>query len=232
MTSALTIGGIVISVAFAAAFIAMERRVGEPDPRPAVFSAAARSPPRRVSATANYVTVAAAYVLMPFYLIHGRGLSATSTGLVMAVQPIAQVLASPFAGTLSDRIGTRIPRTAGLVLLMLAFLSLVPLDATRPWSSSSARWRSSGLGIGIFSAPNTAQIMSAAPTERRGTANAVSATSRYLGFAIGYGDCRRGHRDGWPGLVRSGDDPSRGADPRSIAAAFAAIGAAFAALPD
>ena len=65
----------------AAGFIATERRVASPILdlrlfRSRSFSAAT------LSATANYVSVAAVYVLMPFYLIPGRGLSATTTGLV------------------------------------------------------------------------------------------------------------------------------------------------------
>ena len=231
VTSALTIGGIGASVLFAAAFIATEHRVASPILdlrlfRSRAFSAAS------VASIANYVTVAAVYVLMPFYLIHGRGLSATSTGLLMAVQPIAQVLASPFAGTLSDRIGTRIPRTAGMVVLTVAVLALVPLDATSPLELIIAVLALVGLGVGIFSAPNTAQLMSAAPTERRGTANAVSGTSRYLGFAIGSATAAAVIATAGPDAA----DPAtilRAVQPAFlVAAAFAAVGAALSALPD
>ena len=231
VASALTVGGIAVSVVLAAAFIATERRVASPILdlhlfRSRSFSAAT------LSSTANYVSVAAVYVLMPFYLIHGRGLSATSTGLVIAAQPIAQVLAAPLAGALSDHIGTRIPRTVGMVVLTLAVLSLASLDATSPLGLIVVTLVVAGLGTGAFVAPNTAQLMSAAPTERRGTANAVSSTSRYLGFAIGSAAAAAI-------IVTAGPNSAdaatilRAVEPAFLlAAAFAAIGAALSALPD
>jgi EmrB/QacA subfamily drug resistance transporter len=231
MTSALTIGGLAASVVLGAAFIATERRVASPILdlnlfRSRSFSAAT------LSAVANYVSIAAVYVLMPFYLIHGRGLSATTTGLVLAAQPIAQVIAAPLAGALSDQIGTRIPRTVGMVVLTLAVLSLATLGATSPLELIVVSFTFAGLGTGAFIAPNTAQLMSAAPTERRGTANAVSGTARYLGFAIGAASAAAV-------IATAGVDPAepttilRAVQPTFlIAAAFAAIGAAFSALPD
>lgn len=231
VTSALTVGGISASVALAAAFIATERRVASPILDLDLFRIRAFSAATAAS-IANYVTVAVVFVLLPFYLIHGRGLSATSTGLVLAVQPVAQVLSAPLAGMLSDRIGTRIPRTAGMAVQALAVLSLVLLDATSPLELIVAALAVAGLGVGAFSAPNTAQLMSAAPTERRGTANAVSGTSRYLGFAIGSATVAAV-------IATAGPNP---ADPATIlravepaflvAAAFCAIGAALSALPD
>lgn len=231
VTSALTIGGIAASVVLAAAFIATERRVASPILdlrmfRRRAFSAAT------LAATANYVTVAAVYVFLPFYLIHGRGLSATSTGLVMAVQPIAQVLAAPLAGMLSDRVGTRPPQTAGMVVLTLATLSLVPIDATTPLELIIVALAVVGLAIGTFATPNTAQLMSTAPTERRGTANAVSGTVRYLGFAIGSAAAAAVIATAGP---NSADAATilRAVQPAFLlAAAFAAIGTAFCALPD
>lgn len=231
VTSALTIGGIAASLALAAAFIATERRVASPILdlrlfRSRSFSAAT------LSSTANYVSVAAVYVLMPFYLILGRGLSATTTGLVLAAQPIAQVLVAPLAGALSDHIGTRIPRTVGMVVLTLAVLSLATLSATSPLELIVLALAVAGLGTGAFVAPNTARLMSAAPTERRGTANAVSGTSRYLGFAIGSAAAAAIIVTAGP---NSADSATilRAVEPAFLlAAAFAAIGAAFSALPD
>jgi len=231
VTSALTIGGIALSVVLAVAFVATERRVASPILdlrlfRTRAFSAAT------VAAVANYVSVAATYVLMPFYLIHGRGLSATTTGLVLAAQPIAQVLAAPLSGTLSDHIGTRIPRTAGLVVLTLAVLYLATLGPTSPLEAVVVALAVTGLGTGAFVAPNTAQLMAAAPMERRGTANAVSGTSRYLGFAIGSAAAAAIIATAGP---NSADSATilRAVEPAFlIAAAFAAIGAAFSAMPD
>ena len=231
ITSAPTMGGLAASAVLTFAFVRIERRVASAILDLRLFRSRAFSAATAASA-ANYVSVAAVYVLMPFYLIHGRGLSATSTGLVMAAQPIAQVLAAPLAGALSDHIGTRIPRTVGMVVLTLAVLSLATLTATSPLELVVVALAVAGVGSGAFVPANTAQIMAAAPTERRGTANAVSGTSRYLGFAIGSATAAA--------IIASAGPDS--ADPATIlravqpaflvAAAFAAIAAAASALPD
>jgi MFS family permease len=152
--------------------------------------------------------------------------------LVLAAQPIAQVLAAPLAGTLSDHIGTRIPRTAGLVVLTLAVLSLVSIGATSPLELIVVALALTGLGTGAFVAPNTAQLMSAAPSERRGTANAVSGTARYLGFAIGSAVAAAVIATAGPSSTDSATILRAVQPAFLIAAAFAAIGAAFSALPD
>jgi EmrB/QacA subfamily drug resistance transporter len=231
VTSALTIGGIAASVALTAAFVTAERRVASPILdlnlfRVRAFSAAT------LSAVANYVSIATVYVLMPFYLIHGRGLSATTTGLVLAAQPIAQVVAAPLAGTLSDHIGTRIPRTAGLVVLALAAFSLVSIGATSPLELIVVALALTGIGTGAFVAPNTAQLMSAAPTERRGTANAVSGTARYLGFAIGSAVAATVIATAGPNSTDSATILRAVQPAFLIAAAFAAVGVGSSALPD
>jgi EmrB/QacA subfamily drug resistance transporter len=231
IASALTFGGIAASVAFAVAFVATERGIASPILdlrlfRSRSFSAAA------LASSANYVSVAAIYVLVPFYLIHGRGLSATSTGLAMAVQPIAQVFVSPLAGALSDRVGTRMPRSAGMVVLALAALALAPLDATAPLELVVAGLALVGLGVGTFSAPNTAQLMSAAPSERRGTANAVSGTSRYLGFAIGSAAAAAIIATAGPSSADAATVLRAVAPTFVLAAGFAVLGAAVSALPD
>lgn len=87
-------------------------------------------------------------------------------------------------------------------------------------------------GVGTFSAPNTAQLMSAAPTERRGTANAVSGTSRYLGFAIGSATTAAVIATAGPNSADSATILRAVQPAFLVAATFAAIGAAFSALPD
>jgi EmrB/QacA subfamily drug resistance transporter len=230
-TSALTLGGLAASVVLAAAFVSVERQTTSPILDLRLFERRAFSA-ATIASAANYVCVAAVYVLMPFYLIHGRGLSATATGLVMAAQPVAQVVVAPLAGTLSDHVGTRIPRTVGMVLFALAVLALTPLGATSPLELVVVALAVTGVGSGAFVPANTAQIMSAAPAERRGTANAVSGTSRYLGFAIGSATAAAIIATAGPNSA----DPAtilRAVEPAFlVAAAFAAIGAGFSALPD
>ena len=119
-----------------------------------------------------------------------------------------------------------------VLVLTLAIVVLATLGATSPLELIVVALAVAGFGTGAFVAPNTVQLMSAAPPERRGTANAVSGTARYLGFAVGSATAAAVIATAGPNTA----DPAtilRAVQPAFLlAAAFAAIGAAFAALPD
>jgi len=230
-TPALTIGALGAGAICAAAFVRVERRASSPLLdlglfRSRSFSAAS------AGALANYVCISAVFVLMPFYLIHGRGLSASATGALMAAQPIAQVLAAPLSGTISDHIGTRVPRTLGMLVLTLAVLAMATLGPDSPIELVAIALALTGLGTGAFVSPNTSQLMSAAPSERRGTANAVSGTARYIGFAGGAALATAVIATAGPSSLEAATILRAVQPAFLIAAAFGALGVALSALPD
>ena len=49
--------------------------------------------------------------------------STSMTGLLMAITPVTVAVIAPFAGSLSDRIGSRQITTLGLVLLLIGYIS-------------------------------------------------------------------------------------------------------------
>jgi MFS family permease len=111
-------------------------------------------------------------------------------------------------------------------------LALATVGATTPLEFIVVALLVTGVGSGAFVPANTAQLMSAAPAERRGTANAVSGTSRYLGFAVGSAATAAIIATAGP---NSADSATilRAVEPAFLlAAAFAAIGAAVSAVPD
>jgi len=61
-------------------------------------------------------------VLTPLLLIGENGLSAGAAGLALTPGAAAQALLSPLSGRLSDRIGVRVPITAGLAVMFLSLL--------------------------------------------------------------------------------------------------------------
>jgi MFS transporter, DHA2 family, metal-tetracycline-proton antiporter len=61
-------------------------------------------------------------VLVPLLLIGENGLSAGAAGLALTPGAVAQALLSPLSGRLSDRIGVKIPITAGLALMLISLL--------------------------------------------------------------------------------------------------------------
>jgi len=140
-----------------------------------------------VSAALSFISLNGLLFLLPFYLITGRGLSAASAGLVIAALPTAMALVAPISGWLSDRIGSAIPATTGMVLLAIGTLLLSRLGPHTPLHLAAAALALSGVGIGVFLSPNNSSLMGSAPRSQQGIAAAIRATARNLGNVLGIG---------------------------------------------
>jgi EmrB/QacA subfamily drug resistance transporter len=140
-----------------------------------------------VSAVLNYICVYSIMFLMPFYLMQGRTLSASQTGLVLTAMPIVMAVVAPISGTLSDRIGTRWLTTLGMVVIALGAGFLSRMEASTPLVYIPFGLALTGMGIGIFISPNNSSLMGAAPHNRQGIAAGILATSRNVGMVLGVG---------------------------------------------
>lgn len=181
-----TWGLLALAALLLTAFVVVERRRAAPLLdlalfRIRLFSAAT------LSATLNYLCVYGILFLMPFYLIDGRGLTPARAGAILTAQPIVMALAAPVTGAISDRVGSRLLSTLGMGLLALSLFLYARLGATTPLPQVAAVMALSGLGVGLFTTPNTSALMGAAPPHRKGIASAVVATARNLGMALGVG---------------------------------------------
>jgi MFS family permease len=88
---------------------------------------------------------------------------------------IGFVVCGPIGGWLSDRYGSRILATGGLLVTGLAAALLMTLPANFNLGLFAAYLALMGAGMGFFSAPNTSQIMSSVPAEQRGAAAGMRA---------------------------------------------------------
>lgn len=179
-----TLGLLALGFTLLARFIAIEKRFESPMLdlglfRNRLFTGAA------ASAAANYVAVFSVTFLMPFYLIDVRGLPPGSVGVFLMAPPIVMAITSPMAGHLSDRIGSRLPATAGMVILAAGLLFLARIGASGPLPLVVAALALTGLGTGIFVAPNSSALLGAAPRAQQGSAAGILATSRNLGMVLG-----------------------------------------------
>ena len=80
------------------------------------------------------------------------------------------VVCGPVGGWLSDRYGSRVLATGGILVAGLAAALLMTLPADFNIWLFAAYLALMGAGMGFFSAPNTSQIMSSVPAEQRGAA--------------------------------------------------------------
>jgi MFS family permease len=91
------------------------------------------------------------------------------------------------SGALSDRIGSRLLSTGGMVLLALGLGLLALLSAHGSLLAIAGALGVVGLGVGIFVSPNNSALMGAAPRHRQGIAAGVLATARNVGMVLGVG---------------------------------------------
>lgn len=174
------------AVLLLASFIVIERRSPAPMLDLSLFQSRVLSA-ATASALLNYVCTYAVLFVIPFLLIQGRGLDTRHAGLVLTAQPIVMAIVAPMAGAMSDRIGSRILATSGMLVLALG-LVLVGIIATR---GSIAMLVTAlaviGIGIGLFTTPNNSALMGAAPRHRQGIASGVLASARNVGMVLGVG---------------------------------------------
>ena len=86
------------------------------------------------------------------------------------------VICGPLGGWLSDRYGTRMLATGGILLVGLSAALLATLPATFNLGLFAVYLALMGGGMGFFSAPNTSQIMGSVPSEHRGAAAGMRST--------------------------------------------------------
>jgi MFS family permease len=185
-TSAAILGGLAVGLTLLLLFAAIELRIPSPMLELGLFRRRAFTAPV-LSAVLNYTGVSATFFLVPFFLIQGRGLSAAQAGFILAAQPIVMALTATFSGAFSDRVGSRLPATAGMGVLSVGLLLLSRAGDATPLAYVTAALAVMGLGIGLFTSPNSSAVMGAVPSSRRGVASGILATSRTLGNVLGLG---------------------------------------------
>jgi MFS family permease len=97
------------------------------------------------------------------------------------------VVAGPAGGALSDRIGARGIATTGMLVSAAGFLLLTTLPTDFAFPQFAFYLFLTGVGMGMFAAPNTASIMSSVPAEYRAIASGMRATFMNAGMVISMG---------------------------------------------
>jgi EmrB/QacA subfamily drug resistance transporter len=185
-TSPVIAGSLALAVAVLGFFVYLQAHVRAPMLDLSLFASRVFSG-STLSAVLNYICVNTITFLTPFYLLQGRGLRPSEAGLLLTAMPVIMAIVAPISGTLSDRIGARLPAVLGMLLLAAGLWSLSSLGPDTSWVGIAWRLALAGLGTGIFISPNTSALMGAAPRERQGIASGILATSRNFGMVLGVG---------------------------------------------
>ena len=132
----------------------------------------------------SFIANSPIYYLSPFLLINGYGLSSSKTGLYILPGPLLMAISGPFAGKLSDKIGSYYPRIAGALCLTIS-VSLFLFATILNKEFVMIAYAFQGLGMGIFGAANTSYIFTSVKENNYGSVNAFLTLTRTSGNIIG-----------------------------------------------
>ncbi len=133
----------------------------------------------------GFIVIGGVYLLLPFYLTNLLQLEPVVVGLLLTTTWISFGVASPFAGTLSDRFGYRRIAGAGLILMAFGCYTVSTLSLETSICGYVLRVATLGLGMGLFQSPNNSAVMGSVPRERLGVVSGVNVIGRTLGRTSG-----------------------------------------------
>jgi len=137
-----------------------------------------------LAAMINYLTQYTVTFLMPFYLVNFLVLSTRNAGLLMSAFPVAMMLTSPVAGILSDRFGSRLLTSAGMLIICSGIVILGHTE-NFTYVMNAFGLALVGLGTGLFLAPNNNAIMGSVLRNNIGVASGTLALMRNIGQVMG-----------------------------------------------
>ncbi len=182
-TSPRLIASVLIGAAALVAAILVERRVTDPILDLTLFK-------NRVFASANIsfilcmLALFAVGFLLPFYFEQLRGFSTIESGLLLTPLSLTLAVVAPISGSLADHVGSRWLASIGLAIACVGLVLLSQLDAHSSLWDIIWRLMVTGLGQGLFQAPNTRALMGAAPPDKQGVASSLLSTGRVIGQSL------------------------------------------------
>jgi predicted MFS family arabinose efflux permease len=142
-----------------------------------------------VANAANLVANAALFfvwLLVPYYLLDARRLTAPAAGLLFAMGTLATAVAAPAGAWAAERWGGGRPiAAAALAVEALGLWLTSRLDAASSPAAIGLALALGGAGVGLFAAPNMHYVMSALPPSRQGWAGSLVALMRMAGIVAG-----------------------------------------------
>lgn len=137
-----------------------------------------------LAALLNYTGYFYLSFFMSFYMQRILNFSPLLTSLALISLSISMVIVSPISGWLSDKIGSRLLATLGMILIMIGLLLSMPLGTKASLIDISLRMITIGIGMGLFSSPNTNAVMGSVSKDKLGVASGTLNMMRFLGQSL------------------------------------------------
>ncbi|GAY07765.1 permease, multidrug efflux [Pseudonocardia sp. N23] len=141
---------------------------------------------------------------------HGYSFEQTPlwAGIYMLPLTIGFLLSAPLSGVLSDRLGARWFTSGGMIISAVTFLLLELLPVDFDYWAFAALLLFNGIGMGLFSSPNRAEIMNSLPAGSRGAGAGMTATfqnsAMVLSIGLFFSLMIAGLATNLPGVMESG----------------------------
>jgi MFS family permease len=184
------IGGVVLLIVFAV----IESRIAEPMFAVALFRIRAFTAGNIAGLTAAVARGGLQFVLIIWLQgiwlpLHGYDFERTPlwAGIFLLPMTAGFLVAGPISGHLSDRFGARAFATGGMLLFGASFIGLllIPIDFSYAWFAVLIV--ANGIGVGMFSSPNSSAVMSSVPARQRGATSGMRSTFQNSGTALSIG---------------------------------------------
>lgn len=137
-----------------------------------------------LAALLNYTAMFGVITLTAVLLQVDAHRSAAHAGWILVVLPAVMVVLTPFAGRLSDRIGSRLLSTSGMMIVAVGLVVLAMVPSGAPTGRVIPGLLTIGLGMALFSSPNTSAVMGAAPRDRLAVASSIVSMMRSTGQTL------------------------------------------------
>ena len=138
----------------------------------------------QLSAFLNAIARGAVMMLLIIFFQGPMGYDPLWASILISPLAIALIITGPLGGSLSDRYGSRLISTGGLVIATAGLFGLAFMQYDTPYWVLAFWMFVHGFGSGLFQPPNTSAIMAAVPVERRGVASSIRAFFLNTGMVI------------------------------------------------
>lgn len=129
----------------------------------------------------SYFATFVVTTILNYHLQYVLGMNAQTSGMILIAMPIMMAILAPISGKLSDIIHPQKLTALGMILATIAMVILAFLVETSPLYVVIIALIFVGLGLGLFSSPNTNSIMGSVPKKETPSASATVSTMRVIG---------------------------------------------------
>jgi MFS family permease len=133
----------------------------------------------------TFGAVMGAFFVLPFFLGQVYAFTPYGTGLMMAVLSLTNAAVAPLGGLAADRIGNVRLVRLGTTLIFIGLISLAQISPSASTLALAGLFALTGLGFGLFQAPNLNEVLRGLPPSLLGLAASTNSVLKNLGALLG-----------------------------------------------